>query len=177
MPGDPWLAILVESVSRKISALLFTGSLSEGSQECTVTLSTLAEVGTLGTACSLLLQIYPRTVWWRGHTVTGTRRKCWSSDPAFPGDIHVLPFSTCACESPPPGWSHESYPHLHREEEGSEWCLPWSIQSSPPFLSSNPRAHHLGKPPLPSRLVRCGDTSSLFHIAGSISILSWPLTH
>lgn len=65
MPGDPWLAILVESVSREISALLFTGSLSEGSQECTVTLSTLAEVGTLGTACSLLLQIYPRTVWWR----------------------------------------------------------------------------------------------------------------
>lgn len=97
-------------------------------------------------------------MWWRGHTVTGTRRKCWSSDPAFPGDIHVLPFSTCACESQPPGWSHESYPHLHRKEEGSEWCLPWNIQSSPPFLSSNPRAHHLGKPLLPSRLVRCGDT-------------------
>lgn len=153
MPEDHWLAILVESVSREISALLFTGSLSEGSQECTVTLSTLAEVGTLGTACSLLLQIYPRTVWWRGHTVTGTRRKCWSSDPAFPGDIHVLPFSTCACESPPPrlaGVMNLIHICTGRRRALSGACLGasslhhlFSPQTPGPTIWENPHFHHV----------------------------------
>lgn len=161
MPGDHWLPILVESVSREISALLFTSSLRESSQECIATLSILAEVWALGTACSLFLQIQPRTLWWRGHTVTCNRRKCWSSDPAFPGDIHVLPFSIVRV-------SHLAgvmnlihiyisghtllRPRGDRQEEGSEQCLPWnkpslhhlfSPQTPGPTVWENPHFHHI----------------------------------